>query len=124
MKILFAAPDRDLLRSYEKLLAADGLDTVTAFDGTYVLSLMEERVFDVLVLDREIPRVDWRQIIRKAGEKKIPALLLVNGRNAAAGDSGAERPDATLSYPFLHMELISVIQRIAGEGNRLVDNDA
>ena len=37
MRILLAAPDRDLLDCYRSILQADFGETVTAFDGTQVL---------------------------------------------------------------------------------------
>ena len=48
MRILFAAPDRDLLECYKKLLESDFGETVTAFDGTQVYSLMSAEKFDIV----------------------------------------------------------------------------
>ena len=40
MKILFAAPDRDLLECFKQLFETDLGETVTAFDGTQVMTLL------------------------------------------------------------------------------------
>ena len=57
MKILFAAPDRDLLECFRKLLETDLGETVTAFDGTQVLTLLASESVDAVILDRDLPRV-------------------------------------------------------------------
>ena len=123
MKLLFAAADRDLLRSYGELLTADGVEVVTAFDGTHVLALMEEQTFDVVVLDRDIPRVDHRRIVRRLKERGIPVILLLNGRDGMRAEQSDIRADVSISHPFLHYELMALVQAIAGEGNKVVDND-
>lgn len=123
MRVLFAAADRDLLRCYEKLLPAGGAETVTSFDGTHVLKLLDEKSFDAVVLDRDIPRVDYRQILGRLKEKDTPTILITNGAGERHGASGAAAPDARISHPFLSFELITLLRRVTGEENGLVDND-
>ncbi|MBP5230162.1 MAG: hypothetical protein ILO68_00375 [Clostridia bacterium] len=99
MKILFAAPDRDLLECYRQLFETDLGETVTAFDGTQVLSLLSDESFDLLILDRKIPRVDDRTIIQRAKGKAVPVVLLTDEPGGVR--NGEEPlPDGTLSYPF------------------------
>ena len=61
MRVLFAVPDRDLLRCYDKLLEAAFGDVVTAFDGTQVLTMLIEEQYDIVVLDRKLPRVEHQR---------------------------------------------------------------
>ena len=98
VRILFAAPDRDLLACYEKLLRERG-EVVTAFDGTRVISLFSSRPFDLLILDKNTPRISFRDLIERAKRDGIPTLLLTD-----------EAPDplpaaAVLQYPFLPEDL-------------------
>ena len=58
MRILIAAPDRDLLTAYDKLLTGSGHAVVTAFDGTQVMRLLAGRGVDLAILDRCLPRAD------------------------------------------------------------------
>jgi DNA-binding response OmpR family regulator len=112
MRILLAAPDRDLLGCYGKLLAADVGETVTAFDGTQVLSLLGTEHFDVAVIDCSLPRVKPETLAGRLKEHGIPVVVLDNGH--------AARPyaDAQLYYPFNEEDLVEVITNTAGTGNK------
>ena len=96
MKILFAAPDRDLLECYKKLFEDDLGQTVTAFDGTQVITLLSAESFDHLILDRNIPRVDHHVIIERANNSCIPVVLLTD--EPAGVRQQAE--NGSLAYPF------------------------
>ena len=65
MRILLAASDRDLLESYQKLLTDAFGECVTAFDGTQVLADLAEERFDMVVLDRALPRVRHAELLRE-----------------------------------------------------------
>ena len=98
MKILFAAPDRDLLECYKTLFEADLGQTVTAFDGTQVISLLSSEDFDLLILDRNIPRVDHKKIIGAAKQKSVPVIVLTD--EPGVPGTPEPSPDIRLSYPF------------------------
>ena len=108
MKILFAAPDRDLLECYKKLLEADIGQTVTAFDGTQVLTLLATEGFDILILDWKIPRVDHKTIIESANRKKIPVIVLTDERPGGR-QSEEPVPNGILSYPFTFSGIKKII---------------
>ena len=108
MKILFAAPDRDLLECYKKLLEADIGQTVTAFDGTQVLTLLATEGFDILILDWKIPRVDHKTIIESANRKKIPVIVLTD-EHPGGRQSEEPVPNGILSYPFTFSDIKKII---------------
>ena len=99
MKILFAAPDRDLLECFKQLFETDLGETVTAFDGTQVMTLLSAEDFDVLIIDRKIPRVDYKVIIELANSKKVPAIVLTD-EPAGARRTDDPLPYRRMSYPF------------------------
>lgn len=101
MKILFAAPDRDLLECYKQLFEADLGQTAAAFDGTQALALLSAEDFDIVILDRNIPRVDHRKITEHAKSRNIPVIVLTDG-SAGALSAEEPRPDGRLSYPFTY----------------------
>lgn len=112
MRILLAAPDRDLLGCYGKLLAADVGETVTAFDGTQVLSLLGTENFDVAVIDCSLPRVKTEVLTGRLKEHGIPVIILTNRH---VDDPNA---DAQISYPFNEEDLVQLINNTAGSGNK------
>ena len=111
MRILFAAPDRDLLECYAKLLAADLGETVTAFDGTQVLFLVESESFDMVVIDSALPRIEPGSLVKSLKSRGIPVVALMN-------DPAEDIPaDAFLTYPFDEDDLVTVIKNtIANNG--------
>jgi DNA-binding response OmpR family regulator len=104
MKILFAAPDRDLLECYKQLLETDPGETVTAFDGTQALMLLSAEDFDIVILDQRIPRLDYKVITERANEKNIPVILLTDDPAGARQREGASM-NGRLSYPFTFAEI-------------------
>ena len=95
MKILLASPDRDFLECYKMLFEDDLGETVTAFDGTQVLSLLSAEQFDIALLDDGLPRIEYGKLIGQAKEKNIPVVSLTNG-----ADIKQAQADAYLKYPF------------------------
>ncbi len=102
MKILFAAPDRDLLECYKKILEEDIGETATAFDGTQVMTLLSNENFDVLILDRDIPRVDYRTVLERAESRKVPSVVLTDEPVGSALMTSEPLPCAWLPHPFTH----------------------
>ena len=113
MRILFAAPDRELLRCYEILLAGPGRAVETAFDGVQVLRLLAEGDWDLLILSRDIPRIDWRRILEHCDRGGPPVLVLT----AKAPDLGLLlEPVLAQDYlplPFLPSELEARVEALA-----------
>ena len=100
MKILFAAPERDLLECYKILLEEDFGETVTAFDGTQAASLLSTENFDIVVLDRDIPRIDHKKLTQLAHKNNSPVIVLTDEPVSAAQLTEDVIPNAYLSYPF------------------------
>lgn len=109
MKILFAAPDRDLLECYKQLLEKDLGEIVTAFDGTQVLALLSTENFDAAILDCSLPRVDHKKLVAKMQEKKIPIVALINETVSVRHLTEEPLPNAYLPYPFDAKKLCEVI---------------
>ena len=126
MKILFAAPDRDLLACYRELLQPLFGEIVTAFDGTQVLSLLSAEHFDVLLLDRNIPRVEHKTILARVRESGIPVIVLTDEPVGVHALTNEPLPGAYLTYPFTAARLADVIRDTLGKvssGERLQIGD-
>ena len=117
MRILLAAPDRDFLLSYEKLLNDAGYEPVTVFDGTQVLYLMDERRFDLAVLDRGIPRVDYRRLVRRLREAGIPVIVLTDSPPKHEDLLVSPLPNAWFIHPFRSEELFAEIRDVRAKAD-------
>ena len=112
MRILFAAPDRDLLRCYGTLLAGPDRTVETAFDGVQVLRLLSEGDWDLLILSQDIPRIDWHRIVEHCLRESHPVLLLTAEQPDLRLLRNKVLPNACLPLPFQPGELEAVLARL------------
>ncbi|MBR5746367.1 MAG: hypothetical protein IKX92_03810 [Clostridia bacterium] len=122
MRILFAAPDRDLLECYKKLMESDFGETVTAFDGTQVYSLMSAEKFDIVIIDSGIPRVDCKKLLLQAQETCTPVILLTEKPVRAGTLTDETVSNEYLVYPFAPAQVVQTVRGIlekAASGERL-----
>ncbi|MBE6990315.1 MAG: response regulator [Ruminococcaceae bacterium] len=112
MRILIAAPDRDLLTAYDKLLTGSGHAVVTAFDGTQVMRLLAGRGFDLAILDRCLPRADVGAVTAALRRESTRSVLLQDHPVRPVELRGETAPDACLAYPFLPGELLALLESL------------
>lgn len=112
MRILLAAPNRDLLLCYQKLLSQDFGETVIAFDGTQVLSLLAEGSFDLAVLDGSLPRIRYETLIRQLEREGIPVITLSDAPVSVKLLTEEPLANAFLPYPFQAEELSALIRDV------------
>lgn len=105
MKVLIAAPDRDFLMSYQKLLEAEGWEVTTSFDGFQFMACLQEKKFDFVILDRSLPRVEHERLMKLINEMKTPAIILQGKRMNAGLLLKESLADSYLTYPFEPDEL-------------------
>lgn len=110
MKLILAAPDRDFLRSFGKLLEERFGEVSTAFDGTQLHELLEGGSYDLAILDRDLPRIAHSRLVRLLKKEGIQVLVLLD--EALSPQILASEPlaDAYLSYPFFSDELIALCE--------------
>ncbi len=111
MRILLAAPDRDILMCYERLLSQEGHEVTTAFDGMQIPQLLAGSGPEAVILDLDLPGLDRGRIFRMFTADGIPVIAL--------GDLQTENDDAKnvrfLRYPFIPEELFAAIGALSGK---------
>lgn len=112
MKILLADSDRDLLRSYGKLLAMDGHEVTTAFDGAQVAALLAGGPYGMAILEQDLPRVAHDQLMRMLRREGLPVIVLLERRVGVKQLMSASLPEAYLPLPFLPAELTALIGNV------------
>ena len=117
MRILVVEDERDLNRILTKTLSAEGCSVDACFDGLEALDYLSGASYDVIVLDRMMPRMDGMELLARlrAQGDETPVIFLTAkdavSERVRGQDAGA---DDYLVKPFSFDELmarISVVTR-------------
>ena len=117
MKVLLAAPDRDMLFAYRRLMELAGHTAQTAFDGVQVLEILETASFDLAVLDERLPRIAHERVMRRLISKGVPVVVLLNAPVSAKRLCRKELANAYLSHPFSSAELFALAANVLEKAN-------
>jgi CheY-like chemotaxis protein len=106
-----------------RLLTLNGHSVVTATNGVEALSLVEQRPFDVIIMDIQMPGMDGLEVTRCIRQRenlvgRVPIVALT--ANAMKEDRErclASGMDDYISKPFAHDELLAIIGKIASSMN-------
>ena len=116
MKVLVVEDARTLADALVEGLQDEGMAVDVAYDGLDAAAKLEIDVYDVVVLDRDLPGVHGDTICRMIAEGENPALVLM----LTASGSPAERvsglsidADDYLAKPFHFPELVLRIRALA-----------
>ena len=112
MKLLFADPNRDLLKAYTDLLALDGHEVTVCFEGTEALRLIAGTRFDVAVINASLPRVSCGRLVELLREREILSVVLTDRKPSARLLLEPAPPNAYLPFPFLPSEMISLLEAL------------
>jgi two-component system OmpR family response regulator len=120
MRVLIVEDDREVARNIAKMLRECGHVADTAHDGEDGLALAREGAFDVLIVDRMMPRRDGLSMISalRAEGDKTPVLILsalgeVDDRVEGLKAGG----DDYLVKPYAPSELIARVDALARRRN-------
>ena len=119
MRILVIEDDRDALEYLAKAFRESGHVADTAPDGLDGYALARDGDYDVLVVDRMLPKLDGLSLIRSLREQKVetPALILsalgqVDDRIKGLRAGG----DDYLPKPYSFSELLARVEVLARRG--------
>ncbi|RIV20027.1 DNA-binding response regulator [Fibrisoma montanum] len=116
MHVLIIEDDVELAQFIQKGLQSEGISVSAAFDGVIGRSMVNERQFDVVVLDVNLPGLNGYDLCRyiKQNWPAIPVILLTalgSLDNKVIGfESGA---DDYLTKPFAFKELLFRLKALA-----------
>ena len=124
MKILIIEDERLLADSLKSLLTGKGFEVEAVYDGEAGTEYAELGVYDLLILDVMMPKLDGYQVARRVRAKRCatPILMLtaksgledrIEGLNAGA--------DYYLTKPFDSRELLACINALLRRQGNQVD---
>jgi two-component system alkaline phosphatase synthesis response regulator PhoP len=122
-KILIVEDDSSIALGVKNLLADEGYDAKLATDGDVGLKLASTELFDLIILDVVLPKMDGYQVSKALRKRRVKTpILMLSARAAEAEkvvglDSGA---DDYLAKPFGSMEFLArvraMLRRARSEG--------
>lgn len=90
MRILIVDDDREIRKSYGKLIMNDGFSVTSAASAEEALNLLEKEHFDLMILDVQLPGMDgitFTKVIRNSGNL-LPILITSNHHTHRDIDEG------------------------------------
>jgi chemosensory pili system protein ChpA (sensor histidine kinase/response regulator) len=102
-----------------RLLERYGFDVVTAKDGVDAMSLLQDRIPDVMLLDIEMPRMDGFELARHIRNDERLRHIPITMITSRTGDKHRERAmqlgvNHYLGKPFQEHELLKTIHSLIG----------
>ncbi len=113
-RVLVVEDDEAIADVLRRSLRAEGHEVMSAGDGAEALTLSEQFIPDLVILDVGLPRLDGIEVCRRLrAESDVPILILTarteTGERVEGLDSGA---DDYLPKPFERAELLARIRAL------------
>ncbi len=120
MRVLIIEDDREAAHFLQKALKESGHSAVATHDGEEGLEAAREGKFDVLIVDRMLPKLDGLSVVRQLRDEggRTPVLILsalgevddkVKGLRAGGDDY--------LTKPYAFSELLARIEALSRRGD-------
>ncbi|WP_159619097.1 response regulator transcription factor [Ruania rhizosphaerae] len=123
MRILLVEDDVDLSAAVRSALARDGLVVTAALDGVEAVDRISEFDFDVVILDRDLPRMSGDSVCReiRTSGQSVPVLMLTALQTVPDRVAGLELgADDYLTKPFAYAELLARVRALGRRVNTSV----
>jgi len=116
MRVLIVEDHRELAATIAVGLRREGMAVDLAFDGQEALRRAQRETYDVVVLDRDLPKVHGDQVCRTLVERGSTArvlMLTASGTIEDRVDGLGLGADDYLPKPFAFAELVARIRALA-----------
>lgn len=115
LRVLFADDEEELVSAVVERLELRGVEVVGVTSGREALRQIEERPFDVVVLDLKMPGIDGLDVIREVRQKHPDLhVVLISGHGSAEDAEEGLRLGARryLLKPIDTGELLEILQDV------------
>lgn len=123
--ILVADDEIDFRTMLKNILVDAGHTIITAEDGTMAINALQERSFDLALLDVRMPRVDGVEVLNFIKQHYIDTqVIMITGVNEVrmAVDCMKNGAFYYLTKPYSIDELLSLVDRALDQKNLLIEN--
>jgi CheY-like chemotaxis protein len=113
--VLVVDDDKDIVYSIDMALSDEGYEVLTAADGAEALTVLQQRVPKVILLDMRMPVMDgWQfaRAYRRRPGSHAPIVVVTAARDAAERAAEIEAEDV-LPKPFRIDDLLQMVGRYA-----------
>ncbi|HZX47786.1 MAG TPA: response regulator [Nitrospirota bacterium] len=121
--ILVVDDDEDILELIERHLSNRGYEVLTAYDGEQAISLLDQLMFDLVITDLKMPKLDGMEVLRKAKEKDPNIeVVILTGHGTMDSVVEALRDGGAFDYlqkPLHNIKQLSFVTKKALERKRL-----
>jgi CheY-like chemotaxis protein len=119
-RILIVDDEPDIVRMLHKLLQGRGHTVSTARDGAEALRRAAAEPPDLMLVDRNLPKIDGNEVCRRLradpATQKVPVVMMTSSYIAIEDVVGPLAPDAYVVRPFLREVLIANVDRLLAGG--------
>ncbi len=125
MRILLAEDEKALSRALVAILKHNNYSVDAVYDGEEALDYLESEVYDALVLDVMMPKLDGFEVLKRLRERgnAIPVLMLTAKSDVDDKVTGLDLgADDYLTKPFVTKELLARIRAITRRQDAFKDN--
>lgn len=125
MKLLLVEDEKELSKVIKKVLEINKYDVEVAYNGQDALDLIEYGIYDAIILDIMMPKVDGITVVKKMRENKNNTPVLILTAKAEIDDkvlgldAGA---DDYLTKPFAMKELLARIRSITRRKGEVIES--
>jgi DNA-binding response OmpR family regulator len=116
--VLIVDDDLELRENLEEILAAEGFDVATAKNGTVALDLVNQRDFDLILLDLIMPGLSGLEtltLVRRQKPQIRVILMTAFSTIENAVDAMKRGADDYLTKPFKSADLLMSVKRVLEE---------
>ncbi len=125
MKLLLVEDQKHMAYAIEEYFKKDKFLIDLAFDGEFALDLIEDNIYDVIILDIMLPKVDGLTVLKtlRNNDNKTPVIMLSARSEVEDKVKGLDYgADDYLAKPFMMVELSARIKALTRRKGSIEDN--
>jgi DNA-binding NtrC family response regulator len=114
-KILIVDDEKNILLTVRHALESKGYDVASATTGEEALRLLEQQVFDLMLLDLKLPGIDGMHVLKEASEKQPQVPVVIISAYGTVGNAVEAMKLGAIDFlekPFSPEELRETVRRV------------